>query len=116
LITQVVSEVLGRTVTVAENPKADAATGAALVAAGRTARVADSPAVGTGEAAGEPTRIMPAVPDRIGDEPAPLRPAPSPASASVLPLDRTAASGWRRYRTAGLIAAGAAAIAALLVG
>jgi molecular chaperone DnaK (HSP70) len=93
LITQVVSEVLGRTVTVAENPKADAATGAALVAAGRTARVADSPAVGNGEAAGEPTRIMPAVPDRTGDEPAPPRPAPSPASASVLSTGRPRVDG-----------------------
>jgi molecular chaperone DnaK len=118
LVTQVVSEVLGRPVTVAENPKADAATGAALVAAGRTAGVADTPAVGNGQDAGEPTRIMPSVPNRNGDDtapPPPRRPSTS-LKAGVSPVDRPVERGRRRYRTSGLIVAGAAALAALLVG
>ena len=117
LVTQVVSEVLGRAVAVAENPKGDTAMGAALAAAGRTA-AAGIPPVRNGAAAGQPTRIMPAVPDQHGDEPAPPPPARPSTSvrASVSPIDRTAVSGRRRYRTSGLIAAGAAAVAALLVG
>jgi molecular chaperone DnaK len=114
LVTQVVSEVLGRPVTVSENPKADAAAGAALAAAGRTAAGADTPAVSGGQDTGEPSPIMHAVPDRPGDQPAPPRPSRplTSAKAAMSAVERKVERGRRRY----LVAAAAAALAALLVG
>jgi actin-like ATPase involved in cell morphogenesis len=121
LVTQVVSEVLGRPVTVADNPKADTAIGAALAAAGRTGAVADDPAVARVPEAStaDQTRIVfRAVPDS-DDEPSTARavvPVPARPPAFLAPDAAPAARKRRRYATSGLIAAGAAAIAGLLVG
>jgi molecular chaperone DnaK (HSP70) len=100
LVTQVVSEILGRPVTVAPNPKADTAIGAALAIGGLDA---EAPAV---EPAPEPTRIV----LRAAPEP-----APSPIRPPVVPFAAPVAKG-PRFGLSRTFAAVAAAATALLVG
>jgi len=100
LVTQVVSEILGRPVTVASNPKADTAIGAALAIGGLDA---ETPAV---EPAPEPTRIV----LRAASEPAPT-PIRPPVVAFVAPEPKGPRFGLSRT-----FAVVAAAATALLVG
>jgi hypothetical protein len=100
LVTQVVSEILGRPVTVAANPKADTAIGAALAIGGLDA---ETPAA---EPAPEPTRIV-------------LRAAPEPAARPSRPPVVAFAAPDRKGPRFGLsrtFATVAAAATALLVG
>ncbi len=101
LVTQVVSEILGRPVTVAPNPKGDTAIGAALAIGGQTA---DEPAV---RAEPEPERIA-------------LRAAPEPAASPVRPPVPVglapAKAAVRRFGLSRTLAAAAAVATALVVG
>jgi actin-like ATPase involved in cell morphogenesis len=121
LVTQVVSEMLGRPVVVADNPKADTAIGAALAAAGRIGAIADPPAVESaleGSTADQTRIMLRAVPD-VADEPSTARasaPVPARPAALLAPPGSPVAGKRRRYAKSGLLAAGAAAIAGLLVG
>jgi molecular chaperone DnaK len=100
LVTQVVSEVLGRPVVVAPNPKADTAVGAALAIGGLDA---ETPAA---EPEPEPTRIaLRAVPEPV---PSPIRP---PVVALAAPVRKGPRFGLSRT-----LAVVAAAATALLVG
>jgi molecular chaperone DnaK len=112
LVTQVVSEVLGRPVVVAPNPKADTAIGAALAIGGQDT---DTPAVGL--AAGpmmppaqpepEPTRIaLRALP---APAPTPVRP---PLPVSLAAPDKPA----HKFGMSRTLATAAAAVTALAVG
>lgn len=100
LVTQVVSEVLGRPVVVAPNPKADTAIGAALAIGGLDA---ETPAA---EPEPEPTRIaLRAMPEPV---PSPIRP---PVVALAAPVRKGPRFGLSRT-----LAVAAAAATALLVG
>jgi len=99
LVTQVVSEILGRPVTVAPNPKGDAAIGAALAIGGLDA---DEPAARMPE---EPTRVV----LRAAPAPVPVRP-PVPV-AMAAPIRPAAKFGLSRT-----VAAAAAVATGLLVG
>jgi molecular chaperone DnaK len=119
LVTQVVSEVLGRPVTVAESPKADTAVGAALAAAGRTAVAAplseeDRPA----ETTTARTLIMPSVEfEPTGDESLSTDGSPPPPPrvpavlAPALPAQRR-----RRQVAHGMLAGCGLGLAVLLIG
>ncbi len=100
LVTQVVSEILGRPVIVAPNPKADTAIGAALAIGGLDA---EAPAA---RPAPEPERIA-------------LRAAPEPARSPVRPPVVALAAPERkgpRFALSRTVAAAAAVATALLVG
>ncbi|MBX6722493.1 MAG: Hsp70 family protein, partial [Dactylosporangium sp.] len=115
LVTQVVSETLGRPVTVAEPAKTDTVVGAALIAAALTATTADALAGADtpDETAEEPTQILarvvadpaddePSLTDRSESPPAPPRVATPAAPAPPV---------WRRRRRhlpSGLLAGGRA--------
>ena len=121
LVTQVVSEVLGRPVTVADRPKADTVAGAALAAAGHT-QIVDTPPGADAEAAstGEPTQIILRVPDAAEDEPA-LTPGadlpPARPRGPVLVAPEELVQRPRRpYLPHGMLAAGGLVLVALLVG
>ena len=121
LVTQVVSEVLGRPVTVADRPKADTVAGAALAAAGHT-QIVDTPPGADAEAAstGEPTQIILRVPDAAEDEPA-LTPSadlpPARPRGPVLVAPEELVQRPRRpYLPHGMLAAGGLVLVALLVG
>lgn len=107
LVTQVVSEVLGRPVTVAPNPKGDTAIGAALAAGGLDPEVSAAAVAPVTPAAPEPTRIaLRAVPE----------PAPSPVRPPVPVALAAPGKPARRFTLSRTIAAAAAAATALLVG
>lgn len=101
LVTQVVSEILGRPVTVAPNPKGDTAIGAALAIGGMDAEVPPVPVQQ------EPTRIV-------------LRPLPAPPPTPVRPPLAVALAApqpkARRFSLSRTFATAAAAATALLVG
>ena len=102
LVTQVVSEILGRPVIVAPNPKGDTAIGAALAIGGLAAEEAEA------SVPPETTRIA-------------LRAVPAPASSPVrppVPAGLAAPTGAKRGRfgLSRTLAATAAAATALLVG
>jgi molecular chaperone DnaK len=102
LVTQVVSEILGRPVIVAPNPKGDTAIGAALAIGGL---VAEEPAASVPQ---ETTRIV-------------LRAGPAPASSPIRPpvpagLAAPTAAKRGRFGLSRTLAAAAAAATALLVG
>jgi molecular chaperone DnaK len=122
LVTQVISEVLGRPVTVAERPKADTAVGAALAAARRTDVIMDAMAGAdsTAETAVATTQVMSCVvPDPAEDEPAPIHRDTSPPARPPSTLLRRPELPVRRrprWYAPGLFAVVAVGIAALLVG
>jgi molecular chaperone DnaK len=112
LVTQVVSEVLGRPVVVAPNPKADTAIGAALAIGGLdTDAPAAGPAVPPARPEPEPTRIVLRAASASGtaSTPTPVRP-PLPVG-----LAAPGKSG-RRFGMSRTLAAAAAAATALAVG
>lgn len=112
LVTQVVSEVLGRPVTVAENPKADTAAGAALAAAGRTTALAIVAPRSGGDALAQ-TLILP----RVEDEPSPADGSPPPPPrAHALVLPELPAQHRRRYVAHGMLAGCGVGLAVLLLG
>jgi molecular chaperone DnaK len=113
LVTQVVSEVLGRPVTVAENPKADTAAGAALAAAGRTTALAIVAPRSEGDALAQ-TLIMPRVEDESSLPDG--SPPPPPRAAHALALPELPAQHRRRYVAHGMLAGCGVGLAVLLLG
>jgi molecular chaperone DnaK len=122
LVTQVVSEVLGRPVTVAPNPKADTAIGAALAIGGQGS---DAPAAGPAAAAvavpAGPTGLVgPVAPAEPEPTRIALRAAPAPAATPVrppLPVSLAAPDKpARRFTMSRTLASAAAAATALAVG
>ena len=101
LVTQVLSEVLGRPVVVAPNPKGDTAIGAALAVGGLDAEV--------------PAAQAPAEPTRIALRSAPA-PAPSPVRPPVAVGPAAPAAPGRRFALSRTFAVAAAVATAALVG